>query len=203
MFIMDINSAIYRFISKLCQFVLLNILWLIGCLPFFTIGASTAALYRVAGKLTRNEEGYLIKDYISAFRQNFYKATLTWLVMVSAGFVLLQDYRYLQHTESVILQVILLVLVIVFALTSSIVFPFVNYHEGQALRIFKASLVLAIRHLPSIALILLMNIIIGYGVFVSLPFMIFMLICGRSMIAFASTFLFNNIFEANQQRSSR
>ena len=38
-----------------CDLVLLNILWLVCCLPIVTIGASTAALYTVARKMAACE----------------------------------------------------------------------------------------------------------------------------------------------------
>jgi uncharacterized membrane protein YesL len=47
------DSPFMSFIGKLADTLLLNILWLLFCLPVFTIGPSTAALYTVTLKMGR------------------------------------------------------------------------------------------------------------------------------------------------------
>lgn len=39
------DNPIWRFIGKLADLMILNLLWIICSLPVFTIGASTTALY--------------------------------------------------------------------------------------------------------------------------------------------------------------
>ena len=63
--------------------MLLNILMLICCIPIFTIGASVTAMYYVAFKMVKNEEGYITKSFFKAFRENFRQATPVWLVMLA------------------------------------------------------------------------------------------------------------------------
>ncbi len=51
------DNVVMRALSRLCDFMLLNILWVVCSIPLFTIGASTTALYTVMLKIVRNEEG--------------------------------------------------------------------------------------------------------------------------------------------------
>lgn len=47
------DNPVWRFIGKLGDLILLNLLWLICCIPVFTAGAATTAVYYVTLKLVR------------------------------------------------------------------------------------------------------------------------------------------------------
>lgn len=49
------DNPVWRFIGKLGDLILLNILWIVCSIPVFTIGASTTAVYYVTLKLARDE----------------------------------------------------------------------------------------------------------------------------------------------------
>ena len=39
------DSFVGKALARIADLVILNVMWLIGCIPVFTIGVSTAALY--------------------------------------------------------------------------------------------------------------------------------------------------------------
>ena len=78
------DSGIMRVLSKICDIVCLNVLWLVCSLPIITIGASTTALYTVMLKLVKNEEGYIFKGFLHACK---------WLILLLCGGVCFVDYR--------------------------------------------------------------------------------------------------------------
>ena len=45
--LLDIDGPVMQYITKIVYSVWLNILWIIFCLPIFTVGASTTALFYV------------------------------------------------------------------------------------------------------------------------------------------------------------
>lgn len=47
--------------------LLLNLLWLICCIPVFTAGAATTAVYYVTLKLVRDDDGSTIKSFFHSF----------------------------------------------------------------------------------------------------------------------------------------
>lgn len=57
--------------TKIFDILLLNILWLICCIPVITFGASTTALYYVMMKLVRDEENGIVRGFFKAFKENF------------------------------------------------------------------------------------------------------------------------------------
>ena len=87
------DNIIVRALSKICDMVCLNILWLICSIPIITIGASTAALYTVMLKMVKNEEGYIFRGFFKAFKSNFKQSTIMWIVILLLGIVCWIDYR--------------------------------------------------------------------------------------------------------------
>lgn len=50
------DNPVWRFIGKLGDLIILNVLWIVCSIPIFTIGASTTAVYYVTLKMVRDEE---------------------------------------------------------------------------------------------------------------------------------------------------
>ena len=71
----NIDSPIMTFLSRVADLVILNILYVVCCLPIFTIGAATSALYYQVMKMSKNEESYAFRGNFKAFKDNFRKAT--------------------------------------------------------------------------------------------------------------------------------
>ncbi len=62
--IFNYDNPVWRFIGKLGDLMILNILWVICSIPIFTMGASTTAVYYVTMKLVRGDDGYTFRNYI-------------------------------------------------------------------------------------------------------------------------------------------
>ena len=54
------DNLFFKLIYTLSDMAILSILWLIGCLPILTIGASTTALLYVAGKKVGRKEPKIV-----------------------------------------------------------------------------------------------------------------------------------------------
>ena len=79
--------------SRIFDLMILGFLWILCSLPIITIGASTTALYTVMLKLVKNEEGYIFKVFLHAFKLNFKQSTIIWLILLLCGGVCFVDYR--------------------------------------------------------------------------------------------------------------
>ena len=80
----DPDSPIMRFLTQAAELAWLNILWVVCSLPVFTIGASSAALCRTVGNLLREKGQWNAAAFFRAFRENFKKTTLLWLILLAA-----------------------------------------------------------------------------------------------------------------------
>lgn len=78
--IFNMDSGFARFMNRAIDVLELNILWIIFSLPIFTIGASTCAAYYVTLKMVDEEEGYVGKMFVKAFKDNFKQGTILWLI---------------------------------------------------------------------------------------------------------------------------
>lgn len=86
--ILKTDNPVFAFMGKLGDVVLLNVLWLLCCLPVVTAGASTTALFYTARKIAAGEEYRIWHDFFHSFRANWRQATLFWLgllVLLAVG----------------------------------------------------------------------------------------------------------------------
>ena len=81
--LLDINNPIMRFLVNMFDLMGLSVLWVVFSLPIFTMGAASTALYSAAYHHVRKGEDYLWNSFFSAFKENFKRSTLTWLVALA------------------------------------------------------------------------------------------------------------------------
>lgn len=85
--IFNLDSPLMRGLGKIADLMILNILYLISCIPLFTIGAANAALYDVCTRLSR-DDALIWRHYWKAFRSNFKKATVLWMILAAVAALL-------------------------------------------------------------------------------------------------------------------
>ncbi len=88
---LQIDNPFFTRMGKLGDLVLLNLVWLACCLPVVTIGAATAALFRVTRKMAADEDYRAVPDFLRAFREGWKTATAAWLILLLTGAVSLAD----------------------------------------------------------------------------------------------------------------
>ena len=81
--LLDINNPIMRFLTAMFDLMALSVLWVVFSLPIFTMGAASTALYSAAYHHVRKGEDYLWNSFFSAFKENFRRSTLIWLVALA------------------------------------------------------------------------------------------------------------------------
>ena len=99
---MLMDNIIVRALSRVFDLILLNLLWLACSLPVITIGASTTALYSVTLKMAANEEGYILRGFLEAFRRNWKQSTVIWLILLVIGAALGADFMIVRRLPGVL-----------------------------------------------------------------------------------------------------
>ena len=61
----NIDNPVMQFLSKMFDLVVLNLIFILSCIPIITIGASISALYYVCLKMLRGEDPYICLLYTS------------------------------------------------------------------------------------------------------------------------------------------
>ncbi len=78
--LLDINNPIMRFLVAFFDLMALSVLWAVFSAPIITMGAASAALYSAAYTHVRRGDDYLWASFFNAFKENFKRSTLCWLV---------------------------------------------------------------------------------------------------------------------------
>ena len=86
------DGPVFTFLSKVADLVILNVLFLVCCIPIVTIGASATAMSYVSLKMVEGEDGYVFKSFFKSFKQNFRQSTLIWLIMLALALLLGLDF---------------------------------------------------------------------------------------------------------------
>ena len=177
--IFSIDNRFIQLLNKIFCAAWLNILWFLCCIPVFTVGASTTALYYVSFKLVRNEEGNITKQFFTAFCSNFKKATLIWLPLLGLGILFGIDGYVLYHIrlENVFWTLCGAVLIcagVVYLIVLLNIFPLFARFENTIPATFKNALVMGLRYLFCSILMAVVYFVIYYVIInIFTPFVVF------------------------------
>ena len=150
------DSPLMRFLTKIADLMVLNILFCVTSIPLITIGASWTALYSVTLKMVRDEEGSVSRSYFRSFRQNFRQATLLWLGVLVVLALLVLDIRVLNGmaggTAPGLLRVGVEILALLGIMVLQYLFPSLARFEASLADTLKNACMMALAHLPKTAL---------------------------------------------------
>ena len=200
----DPDNKVFGFFGKICDLILVNLLTILCSLPVFTIGAAFTAAYSVSMKIVKDSLSYTVKSYFQAFKDNFKKATLLWLIELAAIVLVVFDIYFLSGMNSSGFVVICLYLVYMLAFVTACVFislfPLTAKFEHTVRETIRNALLLSIKHLPWTIILLLIWAapwlpLLIYPVSI-LKFIIpFMLLFGFGIEFFLSSLIMNHIFK--------
>lgn len=196
-----IDSPVMRFLARIGDLIILNLIFVISCIPVITVGTALSALYSVAMRLVRGEEPSVIREYFKAYRMNFKEGTAVWLMMAAAGALLFVDFRLIGAFKGgmyVFLKLLLGAVMGVWLLIFQYVFAYIGRFKNGVFQSLKNALFLSAAHLPSTVLLLG----IGIGLFIitlftSRTFVIGTILWtffGFSVLAYVQSFLLCRIF---------
>lgn len=176
------DSKFMQAMSRICDLIILNILFLICSLPVFTIGTAATALYSCCFHIS--EERGTVKPFFSAFRENFRQGTILWLILlICGGSALFNTFLFRSFSGPV--SYLFLPFGILFALAvlmGSCAFPLLSLFANDIPATLINALLLSIGYLPRFAVVALMNL---------LPFLVFF---GDLYVFFQTGFLWIAIY---------
>ena len=56
------ENSVMQFLARVCDYLILNVVFILSCIPIFTVGAALSALYTVSFKMIRKEDGYVPQE---------------------------------------------------------------------------------------------------------------------------------------------
>lgn len=161
--IFDINSPVMRFFAMVANLFMVNLLFIICCLPVVTIGASFAALNKVVKDvISEKGDAAVFKPFFRAFCENFKQATVIWLIMVivlvvAAWSVLLS--AAMGDAVSKLSQTVFVIVAVVVLAVALYLFPLIVRFRNTLGQHLRNAVILAIASLPRTILITVFNAI--------------------------------------------
>lgn len=197
------DNPVMQFITKIVNSVYLNILWFLCCLPIFTVGASTTALFYVTLKMAKNEEGNITKEFFHSFRENFKQGTKIWMILFGIGILLAFDGYVFYHMrfENVfwtICAAVFIVVLLAYAIVFMYIFPLLARFDNTIKAMFKNSIIIGMRFLLCTVL---MAVIYFAMVFVIINVFTPAIIFGEGFCAFLCSYPLSNILKLFQEKT--
>lgn len=156
------ESFLTNFLTTIADLMILNFMWLIGCIPIITIGASTTAVYYCVEKYRENGGVPVVKTFWKAYRSNFKKATVLFCVLLVVLGVIAVDVLVLYQTKIEIHTVVLVimgVIALLVVIAMGYVFPLQARFENTIGRTIKNAWLMALLHLPKSILVAILNLL--------------------------------------------
>ncbi len=186
---------------RVLDMAVLNLCFVISCIPLVTIGTALTALHSVNFKILRQEEGRVSANYWQAFRDNFGQSTKLWLILLAVGILFAMDFWALSQLEGSIawiLKTLLGGLLVVYLAMLHYVFAYTARFSDTLMVSLKNTLMICGANLlPTVSLLCITFL----AVFVSLySFEIFLraiyiwLVLGFAALNCLQSFLLNRVF---------
>ena len=131
------QSKVYRAVETFGDLFILNLAFILFSIPIVTFGASATALYSVSLKMCTKEEGPIWRSFVDAFKKNFKKSTIVWLILIAIAAVIEVEYIYVSNFTGtivtiykgvIIVESLFLILVLVF------IFPLLARYENTVFK---------------------------------------------------------------------
>lgn len=191
-------NPVLDFINTLCNYVVLNLVFLITCLPVITIGTALASLYSVTLREARGEYGYLVRTYIKEFRQNLKSGTAAFAILFVIGAVLLFNIAFwfgLGGIPAGIVTGLLAIAMIAWLFTFTYTFPLIARFKNTTRQTLKNAFCLMMSNVKATFALLLIYITVVCFCFFLAPMKILMVLFGFAFIAYCQSFIFKKVFE--------
>ena len=199
------DSKFWHFATLVADFILLNLSFIVLCIPVLTIGPAIAALIHTTLKLSEDENRTLVKPFWNEFKRDITKKMLLWivyLVLIAALIYMAQFYWNFANNNAELFKIIgfmlfmLSAFILVLTIVASIIgLAMTTQYFSPIKRLVKNSYLLIIV-MPVQSLIMAAVIIaaILFAIYQTVPVLSFFLVIGFAAVAYSFAPLIREIF---------
>ncbi len=168
----SVNSKLMAALSRIVDLVVLNVIYLLTCLPILTIGAANTALYTVCFRFGTSRESGICRSYFKAFRENFKQATGLWLlILLYLVCDIFNIFLFLQMEGDIkYIFVVFAVLGILILMVYSYTFPQLSQFVNTVGKTLRNSIAFTVAYLPQSIVITAVNIL-PFAVMILFPYL--------------------------------
>ena len=199
------DSKFWHFATLVADFILLNLLFIVLCIPIITIGPALAALIHTTLKLSEDENRTLVKPFWNEFKRDITKKMLLWivyLILIAALVYMAQFYWNFANNNADLFRIIgfmlfmLSALILVVTIIASIIgLAMTTQYFSPIKRLVKNSYLLIIV-MPLQSLIMAAVIITAtlFAIYQTVPVLSFFFVIGFAAVAYSFAPLIREIF---------
>lgn len=156
-----------RAMNWLWNVIVLSALWVVACLPIFTIGASSTAAYYTAAKVIRHKTGSVFQEFSSSFRSNFRQSIgltigflLLFVIILAECILMYYDSRY-----PLTMLYMFYAMAMAIYVFSVFLWACLSRFARNSMTLIRMSCILVFRHLLTSVLLLLLHALTVLAVF--------------------------------------
>ena len=145
------ESSLMYYMTKAGWVIILNIVFLISCLPVFTIGTAVTSFYYAMMKSIRRDRSYPLLEYWSSFKRTFVKGSMVTVgtgIWISLIWYLWNIAAVSGEETGLFLQKFYTGLLVVTGAILIYLFPVMSRFTMKLSSMVKLSFVMAVRFLP-------------------------------------------------------
>lgn len=198
----NLESPFMQLLTRVGDLIIVNVLFLVCCVPVVTIGASTAALHKVTQCIVFDEDNGIARTFFRAFRENFKQATAVWGLMLVFAAATVCNYMLISGfaagTGAAVLKGVLVVLIGLVVVLAAYLFPLMVRYSNTLREHAVNSLILAVVKLPrTVGLVLLSAmpvLILAISLQTFVNTLVFWLSIGFAFTGYMSSVLLKPVF---------
>lgn len=195
----DSDNPVMKFLSRLVDLVVLNVITILYSIPVVTAGGALTAMNYVLLHLHRGDESYIIRMFRKSFRENFRQGIPEGLLALAAAGITAVDLLALHGSDSKLATVMMIAITFVAVLifvTCVYMFALQSRYENTVGGTILNAVRLAVSNLPrSMGMAVIWLIWIMILVFLYKAASLFFLIFGLSLPGYLCAMLYDRIFE--------
>ena len=192
-----------QILTRVCDLMIINLLFLISCITVFTIGAAICGMTKVCQAIVMGDERGIWKLYVSGFKDNFKQSTIAWLFTLLVGASLVCYWlivvNFCRGTLATVLLILMAVLAVVALSHVVYLFPLIARYENTLREHTKNAGILAITRLLLTPVLILFTSVFFILPFISLQAymqtLIFWVIIGFAFMCYMANLMLKPIYQ--------
>lgn len=201
------DSPFMTVLTRIADFIIINLLTLLLSIPIVTAGAALTAGYYVMLKIRRDEDSGIAKMFFKSFKENFRQSTVIWLIMIVViglpAYLLGISVANMGEAMPMAVKVMLVAVMLLGAFLFSMALPVQSRFSNTISGTIRTAILISVTNPPRSFLIIIMSLapyclIYFYPVFIPVIIMF-----GFSLPAFLSVCLYNKQFKKLEDKSNK
>ena len=201
------DNPVIRILNRCTDLVVLNLLFLLCCIPVVTIGAALTAMSSVTLRSVRYGDGYVVQHFFKAFRENFRRSTMVWLGAMLFGGLLVLDFLFWNSEGNGVVASTMKMVTIALGLLGYMVlvwlFPLIAKTDASRREQFINAIKMAVGYFfPYTVVCMGLPLLAAYLAYINGPMLMLMLVMGFATVSYICSFFIYRVFANHIEEES-